>query len=692
MQIKCAVRVLVVDNAPETRSQVVKMLQRTGYKVQAAEGQGVELEESAKALALAFKPHVVIMDLRLSDEHADDRSGLELWKDRSFSSAHCILYSAYLNQNYKITREALRQNGVEDVIGKEDAPQNLIDAVERAGRKGCGCCHGLSLEWPHPWNEEAVIKYLYKDADGLPHDLVLDVFGRLFPDTKRLSLKALDGTVKSSMPAARGRAVLFQATPDDREPVVIKLAPRERIDVEADAYKEFIQDRLVGRFYAELQKRADFWSLGGICYSFMGSSQKSIETFTNFYQQAETPAEILKPMKHFFEEVWSKHYANSRLPLSENIFKSYNSTLKLSEQLDKFSIQTKTHTFRELPGDFPNPAVWIPTHEDDSFFPSAIQAITHGDLHGDNLFVEKDHAWAIDFERSGPGHILRDFVELEEDIVARLIALPEGNLPLFYCLTVTLTKPISFTEPIMIPKCFEKDKEIKKALEVIHGLRSIAHEVTHCEDMHEYYWGLLLDAFFSLKLAEPYSPKWRQGLLLSSLLCARLKNWGRIWPLAGWLSLDNDQVNRLDDKLYVSAKENGHGLPHGVAGSMTNIYVGGNFGGNLTVGDGNQPIRDSYNKITSSKIDSELKETMRQLAEAVDMMSKSLSEEQAAEAAEDLSRLVDETTKPAPNRKWYSISIDGLIKAAENVEKVGVPVINLSRKVLSLLNLGLTSS
>jgi CheY-like chemotaxis protein len=687
MQIKCAVRVLVVDNAPETRTQVVKMLQRTGYKVQAAEGQGVELEESAKALALTFKPHVVIMDLRLSDEHADDRSGLELWKDRSFSSARCILYSAYLNQNYKITREALRQDGVEDVIGKEDAPQNLIDAVEKVARKGCGCCNGLSLDWPSSWNEETVIKYLYKDLDAISHDLVLDVFGRLFPDTKRLSLKTLDGTVKSSVAAARGRAVLFQATPDDKEPVVVKLAPRERIDVEADAYKEFIQDRLVGRFYAELQKQTDFWSLGGICYSFMGSSQKPIEAFTNFYQQAETSAEILKPLKHFFGEVWSKYYANSRLPLSESVFKSYNSTLKLSERLENFPIRTKTHTFHELPGDFPNPAVWIPAHEADSFFPSAIQAITHGDLHGDNLFVEKDHAWAIDFERSGPGHILRDFVELEEDIITRLIALPESDLPMFYCLTVTLTKPMSFTEPIMIPKCFEKDKEIKKALEVIQGLRSIAHEVTHCEDMHEYYWGLLLDAFFSLKLAEPDSPKWRQGLLLSSLLCARLKNWGRVWPLMGWLSPDNDQVSRLNGWPHMPAQENEHRFSYGT-GNMTNIYVGGNFGGNLTVGDGNQSIKDSFNKITSSNIDSELKEALERLAGAVDMMSKFLSEEQTTEAAKDLFRLVDEVTKTTPNKNWCKSSVENLIKAAKNVEKAGGPVIDLSQQISSLMTLG----
>jgi len=49
---------------------------------------------------------------------------------------------------------------------------------------------------------------------------------------------------------------------------------------------------------------------------------------------------------------------------------------------------------------------------------------------------------------------------------------------------------------------------------------------------------------------------------------------------------------------------------------------------------------------------------------------------------------VDEATKPAPQKKWHSVSIEGLIKAAENVEQVGVPVINLSRKVLSLLTGG----
>jgi DNA-binding NarL/FixJ family response regulator len=524
MSIPCIVRVLVVDNDYGTRRQVVRILRTAGCLARAAEGQGVELEKSAKHLARIFKPHVVVMDLRLSDEHADDRSGLDLWMD-NFSSARCILYSAYLNQNYKITREALRQEGIENVIGKEEDPQILVDAVRDAARKGCGCRNGLLLEWPDAWNEEVIVKSIFKNPNGMPSHLVSDVFGRLFPETKNLDIRALEETAVSPMAVARGRAVLFQVWPDDKEPVVIKLSEREKIHVEAKAYNEHIKDRLVGRFYAELKDVTYFWDIGGICYSFMGSSQKPLESFASFYRHTQQPDEIIRPLEHLFGEVWRRHYSATRSPLTESLFTEYASFLKLREGLDEFPIRESILTIPEFSGQYLNPATWILAHAEESLIPSAQLAITHGDLHGDNLFVDEDHSWAIDFERSGRGHSLRDFVELEEDIITRLYMLPENNMYLFYNFVIALTRPLFPSEPIMIPHCFEKDLETRKALAVIEGLRSIAYQVTGYQDMREHYWGLLLDAFFSLKLTEPGTPKWTRSLLLSSLLCARLEQW-----------------------------------------------------------------------------------------------------------------------------------------------------------------------
>jgi hypothetical protein len=120
-----------------------------------------------------------------------------------------------------------------------------------------------------------------------------------------------------------------------------------------------------------------------------------------------------------------------------------------------------------------------------------------------------------------------------------------------------------------------------------------------------------------------------------------------------------------------------------------NISIGGNVeGSNIISGNNNivkQQIQNSFNKAGAADIQAELKETLKQLATAVEAMNKDLPAEQAAEAADDLEKLVEEATKPKPNKKWYSVSIDGLIKAAENLDKLGEPVISLSKKVLSLL-------
>ena len=122
------------------------------------------------------------------------------------------------------------------------------------------------------------------------------------------------------------------------------------------------------------------------------------------------------------------------------------------------------------------------------------------------------------------------------------------------------------------------------------------------------------------------------------------------------------------------------GRDKSISAGDSSVVIGGNMTGNLISGD--------YNKINSAEIDPELKDTLLQLAEAVNTMIEKLPAEQAAEVAEDFGKLADEAVKPKPNKKWYSVSIEGLIKAAENLDKLGEPVINLSRKVLTILTRG----
>ena len=210
MVIPCKARVLVVENDPHTREQLIEILQGSGYRVLAAEGDGMKLQESAKELAISFRPHVVVMDLRLMDHYSDDRSGLELLADKSFSSSRCILYSAYLKQDYRITRLAFRDNHVEDVIGKEQSPQRLIDVIEATARKGCACRGKFEPSWATTaYTPAKVVENLFGGESEIPVDIVHDVIGRLFPKTSKLTRLREAGTL-CSMPLTCSSTVMVE--------------------------------------------------------------------------------------------------------------------------------------------------------------------------------------------------------------------------------------------------------------------------------------------------------------------------------------------------------------------------------------------------------------------------------------------------------------------------------------------------
>ncbi|HEX5839491.1 MAG TPA: hypothetical protein VFY26_16765, partial [Anaerolineales bacterium] len=101
-----------------------------------------------------------------------------------------------------------------------------------------------------------------------------------------------------------------------------------------------------------------------------------------------------------------------------------------------------------------------------------------------------------------------------------------------------------------------------------------------------------------------------------------------------------------------------------------------------------ETIQDSLNVINHSNTQADLKEHLKLLAQAVDAMAKQLPKDKAEETADDMKRLADEATKEKPNSKWYSVSIDGLVAAAQNLGKVGDAVIDLAGKVRKILTGG----
>jgi internalin A len=102
-----------------------------------------------------------------------------------------------------------------------------------------------------------------------------------------------------------------------------------------------------------------------------------------------------------------------------------------------------------------------------------------------------------------------------------------------------------------------------------------------------------------------------------------------------------------------------------------------------------ESIQDSFNAIEKADIKDDLKEELKLLTQAVEAMIKELPKEKAEEVADDMKILAEQATKEKPNPKWYSISIDGLVAAAQNLGKVGDAVIELAGKVRKILTGGI---
>jgi hypothetical protein len=506
-----------------------RILQPLGYAVEVTEGEGEALIDQTEGIAIRFRPHVAIVDLRLLDDYStSDQSGLRLLE--VLQSASCILYSAYLTP--EITREAIKRYHATTWISKSESPQRLVAEIGYVSKRKSACWRGLIIKRPSALTSQYIIKALLKHSLNPPPEIVDDVLCQLFPDYLEMLLEPVGGEIITPNQVSRGRSVVVKVQSDEFEPVVVKFSLAERIQSEQENYKKHVKNRLVGQFYAHLEHTIIFWELGAAVYSFLGSSLKTLPSFTVFYRKETDPKNILQPLRHFFRDVWSRHFNSPSQIKDCSMFQIYDQSLDLTRRLRTFNHINKIRSFPGLSTPLINPVYWVLAHADDGQIAGVREVVTHGDLHGDNLFVNGEHAWAIDFERTGLGHILRDFVELEVDIITRLLSLP---LPQFFKFVIVIAEPSEPTASFHLANLVPIDPAAVKAFDVVVGLRKLAYEVTRYSDAREYFWGLMLDALFAASVASEDSPQRDRALLLASVLCSRLRYWGKKWPPDDWL-------------------------------------------------------------------------------------------------------------------------------------------------------------
>jgi len=402
-------------------------------------------------------------------------------------------------------------------------------------RDKCACKRGFTVRWPAGWNSAEVVEKL--TSREVPPDLADDILSQLFKDSDEVLLQTVDGSVVTPGSASQDYSAVFKVWPEGRlQPRLTKFASIKQIQTEAQNYKKYVRGNLGGQFHAILEDEpVTFWDLGGLLYSFIGASQEELTTFSKYYKKTGKLEAIISPLHHFFKHVWINFYEDAEELEDRTLFQAYDKVFKLENRLSNYSNQADYLLFESLQLSLRNPVTWVLKHHQASVFHRMRQAITHGDLHGENIFVNAAHAWAIDFGRTGPGHILRDFAELEVDIFTRIVNVPEESFDSLLSLALALVGSKRPGAELTTELPLSENVEISKAFSVVGELRKLALEVAHCRDAREYYWSLLFDALFVATMDSENVYKQKKALLLAAVICARLRNWGLDGPSERWL-------------------------------------------------------------------------------------------------------------------------------------------------------------
>lgn len=545
---KTQTRLAIIDNDGTVLRDLYEFFSAEGYAVSTFRTAGRQMFSTIVKQVSAFRPHLVILDLRLSSQaDEDDLTGLILL--RHLLSARCILYSSFItaevldeaekalavptdSECYSAQHRVYRHR-------KTRSPENLIrEAKQLAETMSSAMRPELLIRHPRTWNLATLVKTLGEDGPPLSDETIADVLVQLYPNSSRFVLEAMDGAIMDIHSASSGRSVVLKLYRDSYAAVALKITHTQDGLNECENYTKYIKGRLNGGFHTTLEKFVIFWDVAGSTYKFIGSTQNSVITFSQFYQSELDPQIILAPLEHLFKTVWMRLYNAGRAAVdseternANTLFDLYEEDLKLRRRFDRLEPEQKEISNELVERKILNPVWWLLQWGEDSvILPTTYLAVTHGDLHGDNIYVEREFSWVIDFERTGWGHILRDFTELETDIVTRLLAKELDNNT-FVCLLRALVAPHHPSQKVACPALVERTPEAYKAFHVIVGLREIAQSVTGYQDQREYLWGLLFDATF-IGTRRRIEPKQKErSILFASIIATRLDAWGKPWSI-----------------------------------------------------------------------------------------------------------------------------------------------------------------
>lgn len=528
-------RILIVEDMERWREALRETLAEGHFEVVTAATRSEAFDHLASDLF-----HLLILDIRLEDQDPSNVEGMEFLRqltDYGIQDAlSVIILTAYGTTEQM--REAFRRHGVDDFCAKQQFDESeFLAEVRELFRKRMEINLGLTLHWQGSIDAKAAVLGLRIDDSRVKRETpVQALLARELEDLVCRLFHEADSVLLSPLGEGRSGSSVLLAQPfytnGGGRSVVVKFGDFRDIEQEHQNYERFIRPYVGGGRSTTVQARRRTPRLGGIVYSFAGDAGGQFVDFATFYQRSDVDA-IRRALDRLFTDTCGAWYENpgQRRPLDltrhymDWLGMSFDSLRQVLERLKGVQGKEKLY-FQSLSEGrpFPNPLLAL---ERTSLVLPTYETITHGDFNEQNILLDDEgHSWLIDFQRTGPGHVLRDAIELDSIIRFTLLQEDEADLDERQRLEEALSvAPISGRGPDLPPDALGDNAAARKAFAVCAHLRSLAGRLVarHTSaDVREYQAGSLLCALNTLRFFSLPTLQREHALLSACVLTRRL--------------------------------------------------------------------------------------------------------------------------------------------------------------------------
>ncbi|TGK16636.1 dual specificity protein phosphatase family protein [Leptospira kmetyi] len=337
----------------------------------------------------------------------------------------------------------------------------------------------------------------------------------LFRDCKDVEFRCLDGGFS-------GNVVLKSKSVDhighNQVPSVIKIGPRDLIAKERISFERI--EEVLGNNAPSIVDFAELEARGAIKYRYAAMLEGNVRTFQKTFENSENVSELNSISDVVFLKQLGKLYeAASQEKL--NLLEYYDFQSKYAPGVRR---RTEAILGKPAEGDTIEiePGVVVRNvckfYEEDLISLKEYAAVAHytsyvhGDLNGANIILDaQNNVWLIDFFHTHKGHILRDLIKLENDILFIFTKIQNAEE---WREAILLSDELMKVPDLGVPlpetsKRIWKHPKIAKAYSVIAHLRSFYPSLIRMDrDPYQLHAGALRYAMHTLSFDE--SNEWQK--------------------------------------------------------------------------------------------------------------------------------------------------------------------------------------